>query len=257
MANRLVPKSKDEALRLILTFLAFVVSFYLLSKLTANGIYLFHSNPVPMRANPVCVGVSIACGLLALVIGGLLIYYDRPHSWIAILSLVVCSLLSFGFLAIGIAPGPGSIVGRDIEASAAQASGRNVFALSVFFPNGSPEITNLERARLSDAVQIFRHCELGDMVVRGFASAAPFRGLSPDESDRRNLVLANDRATAVSDLLHSSLGSTGRKEIWNTYYDMNLQKQIVDEEDGKRILSGERLNRRVEVTWDDSQCNGN
>lgn len=239
----------------MLAFLALISAFLLLSKLTPNGLYLLHSNPVPLRANPACVGIAISSGLLALLIGGILIYYDRPHSWIAILSLVICSLLSFGFLVAGVGPGPGSIVGRDIEVSPAQASGRNVFALSVFFPNGSPEITSLERARLSDAVQIFRHCELGGMVVRGFASAAPFRGVSPDESDRKNLVLANGRASAVSDLLHGLLGVTGRKEIWNTYYDMNLQKQIVDEEGGKRVIAGERLNRRVEVIWDDSQCN--
>lgn len=249
------PKSGVAAQsRLIIACLFILILASVLSFLAKNGLYLFGSSPVPLRANPISLTLSllasVACCLLAV---RLLVF--RSASFVPVVMLGSLFVLSIGLMIGGISPAPGSIVGRDIEASPPALPGRTAFALNVYFPNGSPNISESEHDRLIDALQVFRRCELGALIVRGFASSAPFQGVSQQDSDMKNVALANSRAGGVAKLIEKSTGQTPKSEIWNTYFDMTNDRQINDAVvNGRRDLESERLNRRVEIIWNDSQC---
>ena len=96
-----------------------------------------------------------------------------------------------------------------------------------------------------------------DVVVRGYASSAPFRNRDAavvEDSDKRNLEAANRRAEVVARILgdgESNLKVTPK--LWKSFEDMRDARPFDDHHaGGERAPELEFLNRSVEVLVPDT-----
>jgi outer membrane protein OmpA-like peptidoglycan-associated protein len=207
--------------------------------------------PVPLRFNPNLLVLSIL-GLPCF----LLLSWLAESRWREKGRLILClgllgASLCFGVIVGAMKPGNGVTVARDLVYSPPNTPGMRVFALPVYFANGQPMLTRAEKKRILDAVTVFSSCQSGTLYVRGFASSLPYRV----ENEYRNKLLAINRARSVKAVLDSSTGKSAQLAEWRTYDEMAQARRLRDVgTTGERLIDAERLNRRVEVFWNDSLC---
>jgi hypothetical protein len=231
--------------------LAVAVAFFC-SLLAGRGLWFAGVPPVPLKANPVLL--TIAVGLIPCVAFFTWYVFSKKHLNLT-LSLPIFCLLPIGIVISSIHPGTGSIIARDlVQTTSLQRPGR-VFAMPAYFANGIEDPAASEIKRLADAFSTFRECEAGTLRVKGFASSRPYAGSTIEQSNERNKSLANDRAKRVAELLEKSIGRKVEAVPWPDYYHMQSERRIRDIDlSGNALLDAERLNRRVEIYWNDSPC---
>jgi hypothetical protein len=222
--------------------------------LVERSLYFDGIPPVPLRANPRILSISIFGIPVALLALWLLnrTLGRRSIPIVATGSLLVAMCL-VGIIA-SVWPGPGSLASREIVQVSSLTPRQNTFAFPVYFENDEFELPKGEVKRIVDALSVFRVCEAGTLRVRGFASSAEYR---PDrgKSDEYNKNLSNRRAAFVSALLKKHADVDASVKEWATYKEMTDERRLRDIGlDGERLLKIERLNRRVEVFWSDSRC---
>lgn len=208
--------------------------------------------PVPVRVNPLLFLLSIVVGLAAIALAWL--RWPKSCAGKSYWPFLVSSLLAASLSGVvsAIFPGNGSIVSREAITFDPQPPPRGTtFAIPILFPNNSSAISQAEKDRLRENFEVFRGCEVGNLKVRGFASSAQFK----EFSDYRNLLLANDRAKAVSEAIVVMVGVTADVQPWGSYEAMERNKRIRDLDlAGGRIPTSEARNRRAELFWDDTKC---
>jgi hypothetical protein len=206
--------------------------------------------PVPLRANPTLVMWAYLLLPLFLTAGWIASKRAGAWRWLAWPS-VTCAATCCAVLLAAIRPGIGSVVARDIVYAAPSPASGRVFAIPLYFPNGKASLTDAESVRLRDTLAVFASCEMGSLMVRGFASSAPFRR----NHDYRNRLLANDRAMGVKAAVESGTGRSVTIVEWTAHEDMVRERRLRDVgAAGERLIDVERLNRRAELFWSDSPC---
>lgn len=102
------------------------------------------------------------------------------------------------------------------------------------------------------------------VVVQGFASSSPFKGLSIEESKTKNRDLANARAKIVGGMLNRKVADLAKKTTpptdparvkvsirpWDQFDQMLESNRYVDNEGGIYRTSRGRLNRRVDLVFE-------
>jgi hypothetical protein len=225
------------------------------SWLSQDGLHFAGVRPVPVRVNPALLCVAAGCGVV--VVGTVWSAYRgrRPLGSIRGTVAVLAFILFVGAIAAALHPGPGALAARDSLPPLEVQSASKSFGFPTFFANGASAAAAAEKRQLAAAFAVVRHCEAGTLYIRGFASSAPFRGRTQEQSRELNRVLANTRATETRDLLAKLTGVTAEIKEWGTYEAMAAERRLLDiGVDGKRILPVEMLNRRAEVFWNDSAC---
>lgn len=221
--------------------------------LAQRALYFDGIPPVPLRANPRILSISIFAIPGVLIITWWISRSTVRHSLLFPAAVLLVCLCLVGVIS-SLSPGPGSLATREIVQVSSVAPRKNTFAYPIYFDNDRFILTRSEHRRIIDALSVFRSCESSTLRVRGFASSAEFR---PDRerSDEYNKNLANRRASAVRDLIKVAAGIEAVATVWATYDEMVGQRRLRDVGlDGERLLPIEKLNRRVEVFWNDSRC---
>lgn len=223
------------------------------SWLTERALYFDGIPPVPLRANPRLLSISIfGIPVVLAALWWVSRLTGKQNLAFPLATLLVCLCL-VGIVA-SVSPGPGSLASREIIQVSSVAPRQNTFAYPIYFDNDRFEITRGEISRIVDALTVFRTCEAGTLGVRGFASSAEYQP-DRDKSDEYNKNLANKRAIVVRDLIKKVSGIEAAAKDWATYDDMVAQRRVRDVGlNGERLLPIEKLNRRVEVFWSDSRC---
>jgi len=220
--------------------------------LAEHGLFFGEVNPVPVRINPLLFLLSAGLAIITIALAWL----RWPKSWVdkPFWPFFVSGLLAASFIGLVSAafPGVGNIVSRETIAYDPPAPPRGTaFAIPILFANNSSVISRAEEDRLRENFEVYRGCEVGNLKVRGFASSAHFKKFS----DYRNLLLANDRAKAVSEAVAVIVGVTPQVQPWQSHEAMERNKRIRDIDlAGGRVLPAEARNRRAELFWDDTTC---
>lgn len=217
-----------------------------------HGLYFLNVSPVPVRLNPPLFLLSVAAVLATTALA----WFRVPQSWAgrSFWPFLIASL--FAVSASGVIssayPGAGSIVSRETITYDPPAPLRGTaFAIPILFANNSSVLSQAEKDRLRENFEVYRGCEVGNLKARGFASSAQFKAFS----DYKNLLLANERAKAVSETVAVMIGITPVVQPWESHAAMERNKRIRDIDlTGGRILTSEARNRRAELFWDDTTC---
>jgi hypothetical protein len=229
--------------------LGVIVALGLVSVVALRGPYAFGVTPIPLRSNPVWLGLSLLLFPVAI-----LVFYARgrlplaTRDWRPEISIFV---LAFGLLVCALFPGSGNYAVRDRVSSEAPVLGRTATSIFILFDNNSDQISPAEAARLRDALAVYRDCEMDTLLVRGFASSATFA----DQSDDQNLSLSNRRGLAVAALMSSIIGRHVDSTPWPDYPSMVEYRRVRDTDEARRrLIESERFNRRAEIYWTDRKC---
>lgn len=224
---------------------------------SVRGLHLAGVHPVPLRINPLLIGIGALLGIVGVTLAWAGYRSQGGVRWWHSGLTVFVAILSLGAIISSLYPGLGTVAARDFLPPPQGLHGSASFALPVFFENGAWTLTPSERRHLASAFAVFRHCEAGTLFLRGFASSAPFRGRTAEQSRELNRQLANRRATEVNAVLQSAASLAGTIQDWESPDSMIEQRRIVDIGlIGERLTAAEELNRRVEVFWNDSACVG-
>lgn len=127
---------------------------------------------------------------------------------------------------------------------------------TVYFANGSSKLDPSQSSWLTKLATLLSGCDELQLSLRGSVSSAKFAG-SHDESDSKNLLLANNRAKAVQAFLggrvvrakieHLSWQSLQEVDTRRTYHDLRRDEKVEN--------TAEFLNRRVDIELGKgSQC---
>jgi flagellar motor protein MotB len=221
--------------------------------LLQRSLYFDGTPPVPLRVNPKLFSLSLAgVPVVLLALWASIQYTSRLNIAFALATLFI-GLCLVGMVA-SLSPGPGSLVAREVVQVSSLKPKQNTFAYAVYFENGKPNFSGGESRRIMDALSVFRACEAGTLQVRGFASSAPYLR-DPSKSDEYNKNLANTRAVVVKDRIRELSGAIATAKEWDSYEEMVKERRLRDVGlAGERLISIERLNRRVEIVWNDSRC---
>jgi flagellar motor protein MotB len=234
---------------------AVVVGVALSSWSSANGLFFAGVHPVPLRLNPALLCLGAVFGAIVLLNLWSIYRNPKPLRVPRNTLTVLASVLFLGTIVSSLYPGPGALAVRDSLPPVEVQKITKSFGLPAFFTNGVSSPTAMERKQLAATFKVFRHCEAGALQVRGFASSAPFRGRTEDQSQELNRQLANNRAVQTRDLLTKLIGVSSEVVEWDTYAAMAAERRLIDiNTDGNRIPEAEELNRRVEIFWNDSAC---
>ena len=216
-----------------------------------SGDHFATGTPVPLRSNPWLLTIGLS-GIPLFIIFLWLANIRWPNQnrmtfLIGLLGLALCG----GVLLGAMKPGSGLTVSRDLIYVPPSPPEGRVFAIPVFFPNGQYRLPQSELSRIRDVATVFGDCARGTLLIRGFASSLPYK----TENEYKNRMLAIDRAFAVRAALDPSVGKSARIVEWKAFEDMAGARRLRDiGDDGQRVLEYERLNRRVELFWNDSPC---
>jgi hypothetical protein len=220
------------------------------------------SNPSKILANslkiPLVVNPSLFIGALLLVvvvaISTTVVAAIRDAKWIWMAGIPGI-LLGCGLLLVSLSRGQGSLNARDEVQAINPPNPDNLFATAVFFSNRSPFLTSEAKQEIGRLIEVFRTCGSGGLFVRGFASSAQFHVPGAD-TDILNMGLANARAEQAAAQIDQLLGPHAATiKFWSAPQLMTGARRIRDiDAGGKRLLTKEALNRRVEVYWRSQNC---
>lgn len=250
-----VQRRTTRILLLLAFWTSLVLCAWLLGRWTVVAKALSYGQSVPVRAHPAQFVTGLSMALFCLVTSIVAVYLKQAVARTVCAILIPVTLLCVGVVVASIQPSDGALNIRDERRATPQEAGSSVYAFVVLFPNGVSAIPSSEQSRVTDFVNVFRSCGDGQLLVRGFASSAPFRR-KRDNSNRLNLDLANERAVAVTSLIESITGvPVQQTDQWTDYLFMDSARRIRDvNTKGYPILEAERLNRRVEVYWTTNIC---
>ncbi len=245
-----------------LLWVAVLGSVLLSAHLVRTGLFFWGIPPVPLRANPLLLVVGLCALLLSATVLRLALPRFPRYSGFIACGAVACILTSAGAVLASVYPGSGSIIARDQLRASERPRPHNIFAIPVFFDNGKSDLTRDERKHLIEQFIVYQGCGTGMLYVRGFASSRPYLDYSvaglknPPHKDWLNASLANARAVTVQSVLDAQLHIKAQlADPWKTYPEMVAERRLKDIGlDGKLLGDTERLNRRVEVFWDENRC---
>jgi hypothetical protein len=242
----------------VLLWVACILSVLTYRYLVLHGLDFDGKTPVPLRANPRLPVLGMGVLITSLLFVGLAALSARRKAAWLLAAGVAAVCLSIGALLASVEPGKGSLAIRDRSLAPFNQPPNPLFALPVLFSNGDFHVDSSESQRLIKNLEIFGSCGRGRIYVRGFASSAKFVAPPDDTSDDLNKQLANARAREVQKVLwmKAKIKST-LAPPWENYDAMKADRRIIDlSDEGKRLLSREALNRRVEVFWENGSCQG-
>lgn len=232
------------------SLLMVVAATWMLSWLVPRAAHFGGAHPIPLSANFRLMtwalfgaGASILVAYLCSRAEGLL----RTRY---MLLLAGPLWLCLGAVLASVAPRSASVVTRD-QVHAQPPKGERSFAVPFFFANGSDTLPEAEMSRLMDIISVFRTCSPENVFVRGFASSAKYR----DDSDAKNRALANRRAYNIRESIQR-FGTVVINVQWLQFEDMLQARRLRDHdaETDRLLPEVERLNRRAELFWSESNC---
>jgi len=221
--------------------------------LLQRALYFGGTPPVPMRVNPTLFSASLA-GVPVVLLGLWVscLYTSRLNIAFALATLFLG--LCFAGLLASLSPGQGTLVAREVIPATSLRPKQTAFAYVAYFNNGEPGLELGEQRRIIDALSVFRACEAGSLQVHGFASSARYLR-DPSKSAEYNKNLANQRASVVKKHIEDLAKVDVTAKQWESYEEMARARRLRDEGlSGERLLPMEKLNRRVEIVWNDSRC---
>lgn len=123
----------------------------------------------------------------------------------------------------------------------------------VYFSNGSAALAPGQVEWIQRLSLLLKECQTLKLRLTGFASSAPF----VNDSEQRNLSLANSRALTVQRLLAPQIQfDSFSHRAWQTYSDLDAERSFRDKRRAARIEdAAEFLNRRVTIELlSESKC---
>ena len=117
-------------------------------------------------------------------------------------------------------------------------------AYTVFFGNGTANISKTQLEALNEFVLPLRACRGLELRARGYASSAPYT----ENNDTRNVNLSAQRVDTVAKATELTGIRVMKEEPWYSVNSMTAAQDFQDSaEDKARITDREAFNRRVEL----------